>query len=476
METYSALLVRQDPSTSRSLVFLTPYEKGWRLPALLPQSDIHNTDAGIANLLALEQLGIAVVTRQALRVMEPALPGPLNIYIMEPRHDVELSSPTVPGRWFAPDAWQALSFVLPQERAVLAAWCAQASEETIPTLSLPWWRDGWFETTVGWLHSEVERLGKTVLAPVEQLRSNYTSAILRVRTDAGALYLKQVPAAFAFEPTLTQLLARQYSAHIPQVLVATQDRLLLSDLGDHWSPGRETPLERWEAILRFYGQMQVESVTSVSQWLSLGCADLRLEPLGAQLEELCARVPERLHGLPQQLDAEELARLRALTAPLQALCAELAAYGVPDALEHGDLHAGNVALTTESFRLYDWSHACVTFPFYGFGDLLLDDDWFANDSEVLSRLRDAYLESWTAFAPLPQLRAAFTLWRRLRPLFMAAHQSYVVSAYHRMLNGCDYLPETATGNALQHMQWWLAQHWRTLLQGFAEEGRASTIQ
>ncbi|HLK61338.1 MAG TPA: hypothetical protein VKU00_32610 [Chthonomonadaceae bacterium] len=403
------------------------------------------------------------MTRQALRLVEPGLRSPLNVYVMECRDATDVPGPMLPGNWFGRDSLQEIAFVLPMERAVVAAWLAEAHGEDVPALAIPWWQEGWFATASAWLQTRAVALGRTVLAPVEQMRSAYTSAILRVLTDEGYLYLKVIPDALAQEITITQRLAQQDSDHFPTLLATTPDRMLLRDLGDRQPLGSHTSLARWEEIVRFYGELQVASVGSVPQWLAAGCLDLQTTHLAAQIQELIAHISERLQGLPQQLSGEERARLRTQESHLKALCEELAGYGVPDALEHGDLHAGNVALYATGFRLYDWSHACIMHPFYGFGSLFLDDDWFPEQPEALSRLRDAYLEAWTPYGSMPHLQAAFTLWQRLRPLFEAAHQSHVVATYQSMLGGNVYLSETATGNALQHMQWWLASHWRSLL-------------
>ncbi|HLK58754.1 MAG TPA: phosphotransferase [Chthonomonadaceae bacterium] len=447
-------------------VFLVSCEKGWRLPSFTPPNDIYNTDAQVANRLIEEQLGAGVVTLQALRLVKPLSAGPLNVYVVERREDAEKYEPTVAGSWIGREALPSVSFALPLEQVVVMAWLTEADGEPLPSLGLPWWQEGWFTATADWLRAEVERLGRTPLAPAEQIRSAYTSAILRVLTDAGAVYLKVVPRVFAQEPALTRMLTKRDPAHFPEVLAAAGDRLLLGDLGEYRSLGGSVPLAQWEEIVRFYGRLQAGSVETVEEWLALGCADLRLGTLLDEFEELFARIPERLRGLPQQLSDAERMRLRALAALLKALCQELADYGVPDALEHGDLHAGNVALRAEGFVVYDWSHACVTYPFYGFGALLLDDDWFPERPDTVSRLRDVYLEAWTGYASLPQLREAFARWRRLRSLFAAIHQSHVVAAYQERLQGQDYLLETATGNALQHMQWWLASHWRETIRSF----------
>lgn len=178
----------------------------------------------------------------------------------------------------------------------------------------------------------------------------------------------------------------------------------------------------------------------------------------------------RLHGLPQRLAEDEEIRLRTLLPSLQELCSRLLDYGVPDALDHGDLHSGNVFLAQDGFRIFDWSHACLICPFYGFGSLLLDDDWFTEQPEARMKLRDTYLDPWTLFLPQAQLVAAFELWKRIRSLFQVAHQSHIVGSYLKMLGGHDYVAETATGNSMQHMQWWLAAGLRQLLSGQSGDG------
>lgn len=450
-----------------------PGQSGWRLPVFVPQQDIYNTEAQTANTLVDQQLGVAVVTLQALRLPEPAIGGPLNIYVMEMRltddrqNSDARQAPLRDGKWFGQETLREIELALPTERAVLTAWLKEAQGENLPSLGLPWWREGWFEEAALNLQKQARELGRTILAPVEQVRSVSTSALLRVLTEQGFLYLKAVAPPFASkEIALTVKLAERDPLHLPVVLAAERDRLLLADFGKHRPLGSEIALEQWEEIIRFYAQLQTSSVSSVPQWLSLDCADLRTNHIATHLEELIAQVPERLHGLSQPLSMEELAQLRTRVSPLRDMCRELSDYGIPDALEHGDLHAGNVAVHEGGFLIYDWSHACVTHPFYGFGSLFLDDDWFPQQPELMFRLRDAYLDAWTQYVPLPRLQAAFELWGRLRPLFLAAHQSHVVASYQELLVGesNSYVSETATGNALQYMQWWLSSHWRNLLE------------
>lgn len=80
-----------------------------------------------------------------------------------------------------------------------------------------------------------------------------------------------------------------------------------------------------------------------------------------------------------------------------SLCADLAAYGLPAAIQHDDLHHRNASLDGHRFRVIDWGDASRSHPFVSLvvpfrflqehTGLSANDPWFA-------RLRDAYLEPW----------------------------------------------------------------------------------
>src|SRR5205823_1991550 len=182
---------------------------------------------------------------------------------------------------------------------------------------------------------------------------------------------------------------------------------------------------------------------------------------------LLAHGAERLRGLNEDLSnpslvTVDMAALQARAGRFKQLAGELAATGLPPTLEHGDFHAGNVRVTREGCIFYDWSHATLTYPLVGFGDLLYDDDWFPDQPDFADRMRDAYLEPWTMYQPLPRLQAAFERAKPLRKLFGAIHQGRLIAAYQQMLGGQDYIQETPTGNSLQHLQWWFAEKLQTL--------------
>ncbi len=79
------------------------------------------------------------------------------------------------------------------------------------------------------------------------------------------------------------------------------------------------------------------------------------------------------------------------------LCDELAGHGVPETVQHDDLHMGNVYAQGERLRVLDWGDSSISHPFASLvvtfrflgerNKLSPTDPWFA-------RLRDAYLEPW----------------------------------------------------------------------------------
>jgi hypothetical protein len=82
---------------------------------------------------------------------------------------------------------------------------------------------------------------------------------------------------------------------------------------------------------------------------------------------------------------------------LEALVGELASAGIPDSIEHADLHHRSVFAGPDSLRILDWGDASVGHPFSSLVvtfDVLRLANGLAEDDPWFARLRDAYLEPW----------------------------------------------------------------------------------
>jgi aminoglycoside phosphotransferase (APT) family kinase protein len=137
------------------------------------------------------------------------------------------------------------------------------------------------------------------------------------------------------------------------------------------------------------------------------------------LEDAAVLLPGDEEGLTES----EIDQLRGAAPRLKAMCAELAGYRVPQALEHGDFHAGQVLAGDGRFVYLDWSDSSVAHPFFSmflFFAYARMEECLAAHSDVRARLRDAYLEPWTVYEPMKRLREAFEISQRLAALHIAA--------------------------------------------------------
>ena len=243
----------------------------------------------------------------------------------------------------------------------------------------------------------LDELGIPPTAPVVVVHDEPWSQVLRVPTAGGDLFLKQCAPVQAFEVPLTAALAARWPDRLPEV-VATDERrawLLLRDGGVRL---REHGLEPFPEALRLYAELQVAETAHVDEFLHFGVPDVRLPVLVAAYEPFF----ERDQGVEPGLQDE----LRALAPRYLELCDELAAFGLPDSIQHDDLHDGNVFVRDGRVAILDWGDSSVAHPLFA-ARKALRVARAAHVDPVL--LRDAFLEPWTALAPRSRLLAAFEL-------------------------------------------------------------------
>lgn len=194
----------------------------------------------------------------------------------------------------------------------------------------------------------------------------------------------------AFESRLSAELFARWPDRVAEVMAHDEGRawLLLADGGEPLA-GRGNPPEPLLDLLPRYAELQRSETAHASEHLAHGVPDLRIE-----------KIPDRYDRLLQAdlpLGVDETARLRAFAPRLAELCAQLAGRGVPETVQHDDLHLANVYERHGRYRLLDWGDASISHPFASLvvpfrfleeiNRLPPTDPWF-------ERLRDAYLEPW----------------------------------------------------------------------------------
>ena len=270
------------------------------------------------------------------------------------------------------------------------------------------------------------------------------STVLRVPTDAGDLWFKANMPAQAFEAGVIRTLARRRPDLVPSLLAAELDRgwmlqtdggKLLRDVVDGTDHGA------WVDILPRYAELQIDTAAERDRLLTAGAPDRRLAVLPAQFDELIDD-REALHSLTD----DELDRLCALRPRIGDECRQLAAFGLPETIQHDDLHDGQVFVRDGGYVFFDWGDSCVSHPFYTLVVTLAVLAYrlgLEHGAPELDRFRDAYLEPWTRFARRRELEEAFALAYRLGVLARGLTWAMIVGALARPLpeEEADAVPE-----------------------------------
>jgi Phosphotransferase enzyme family len=427
---HAAVLVPDPGGEPRLLLF--PEGDGWSLPrAILPEQVWWPVCRWIIAAVQ-QQLGVdAVVLSCAAEHSDEDRREVEVTYLLEPRQ----------ADWAPPPAARAvdratlasLPFALPAQRPILDRCLIELAAVALPG-RMPWMRPGWFATASTWIGERLHDAGLSATGPVEQLSNWGISCVLRIPTAAGDHFFKAIPPGsgsapvagagllFANEPALLAALAEHFPSHVPAPLAVDRERRwqLLADVG---SPLAEHPdYALWEEAMRTFSRLQVASVEQVDDLLQVGCVDRRPQSLLAEIDPLLADPNTR-----DTLGAEELARLRALASRLRSACAELAGFGVPPALVHGDLHAANIAVRNGDITFFDWTDACVAHPFVDVPLLLQDAGRVLAEPDAGGKLREAYLSEWTAVAPIDRLREAYAVAEPVVALHHAVSYRHIVA-------------------------------------------------
>ncbi len=246
-----------------------------------------------------------------------------------------------------------------------------------------------------WIRGSVESVGA-----IETVHEEPWATVLRGPLADGLVWFKACGPVQAFEPRLTADLFERWPDRVPEVIAYDEGRawLLLRDAGTPVSEFGNPP-EAWLEILPRDAELQRGEVSHVEAHLAHGVPDLRLARLPAGYEELLE--------LDLPLGPQEIDGLQEFQPRFAQLCVELASAGVPESIQHDDLHCWNLYRHGGRLRVLDWGDSSISHPFASLvvtfrfleeiTKLEPGDLWF-------TRLRDAYLEPWG-----PDLRDVFRL-------------------------------------------------------------------
>ena len=289
--------------------------------------------------------------------------------------------------------------------------------EGSPSPSHRWQDESWLVDAQAWIDAALARAGLSRTGDVEQPHVQWWSTALRVPTDDGVLWFKASQPDGAYEVPLTRLLAAEWPALTAEVVDGDDARgwLLTRDAGVRFRDVDDGPsLDLWEQLLPRYAEVQLALTSRLQELRDLGVPDHGL-PLLAEQVERALDDPDVLHpGHPDGLTPDQRTAVVAGLPRMIERCRELASLGVPDSLQHDDLHDGNAFVRGGAPVLFDWGDAVVSHPFHTLVvtlRVLAYKHQLAPGGPEVLRLRDAYLDPWTSVAPRADLLAAAELAR-----------------------------------------------------------------
>lgn len=288
------------------------------------------------------------------------------------------------------------------------------------TLQLPWNRPEWLDQAAAWIADQAAAHGRRLTGPVEVLHRRPWAAFAQVSTDKGIAYFKAPSPACHYEVALTEALARWRPDCSVPLLAVDHERgwLLSADAGVTLRSLGRTPeqVEHWLHVLPLFVDLQIEMAARVPELLALGVPDRRLLHFPHLYAELLDDTENVRVGLEPGLTQAEYRQLLDSRPRVAEMCEQLAAYGLPETLAHEEVHENNVIVRDGRYTFTDWSDCSVAHPFFTiFITLRTLVYWLKLEQggPEIRRLRDLYLEPWTAFAPRDSVSAAFDIACRL---------------------------------------------------------------
>lgn len=303
--------------------------------------------------------------------------------------------------------------------------------------TLRWHEPGWQKSARDWIRIQAERNSIQLSGEIEQPHAYAWSTVMRVPSSAGTLFFKATAGETLHEIALTEMMAGWFPDCLPELLAVDTARgwMLMRDGGEQLRASiRPTKdVSPWEPVITKYAELQIGLAGHVDEILALGIPDHRLAALPALYKQLLADEPSLMLDEEKGLTSADLQRLQSLAPRFERICADLAAFGIPESVNHGDFHDGNVLVRDGRVTFFDWGDADVTHPFVSLRtwfvsmEIALELEDYAPPTPEMSRLLERYLEAWQAYGEKEALWSAYRLSKPVASIVKALQWHHSIS-------------------------------------------------
>ena len=246
-----------------------------------------------------------------------------------------------------------------------------------------WARPGGPAELLAWAEDRLIDRGSPRSGPAQQMRTWNLSALWRIPTVAGQVWLKAVPAFFAHEGAVIDWIGVPVA---PRLIDFASGRALIADIAGAVNHEVRDPAAL-RPMVQLLTDLQQRSLDRLDELTALGVPDRRLDRM---VPQIAATVEQ----WGSALDRPERRSVDALVAGLPTRLTAITECGIPDTLVHGDFHPGNVAGRAGGYVILDWGDSFVGHP-------LIDELAFVERLSPSGQLaaREWFVSDWERIAP-----------------------------------------------------------------------------
>jgi hypothetical protein len=224
---------------------------------------------------------------------------------------------------------------------------------------------GWIEELFSWVERETEPYGLRLTGNFRQFNASPTFSLIRLETNAQAVWFKAVGDPNLREFEISLALAKLFPGFVPTVIAphpAWHGWLMTEFAGATLDLVQDSCA--WERAAHTLAELQIVSVRKTDQLLDAGCRDLRV-PCLLTLVDPFIEVMSQLMEQQQKTPPAVLGRGELLTlgTQIKETLSELAELDIPDTLGHLDFNPGNILCSADQCVFLDWAEAYVGPPF-----------------------------------------------------------------------------------------------------------------
>lgn len=397
-----------------------------RLPFTLPCVEIPRWERVAENLTEAvrKRYGISAICLFAPELSAAADAAEPPLYqVLETREAATVRSNEI--RWMPLDSISDQHFADEQDLAAINDTLRQIARFQSGEAIGPFGRPGWIEEWFSWVQREIEPYGLRLTGKFRQLNASPTFSLIRLETNAQAVWFKAVGEPNLREFGISLALAKLFPGFVPTVIAPHppwHGWLTTEFPGSTLDEASDS--SAWERAAHTLADLQIISVGHTDQLLDAGCRDVRVARLMTLVDpfvEMMSHLMEQqAKTTPAVLSSEDLL---VLGRDIKDALLAWAGLSVPDTLEHLDFNPGNIMCSPDQCVFLDWAEAGIGHPFLTFQYLLEHLKRHYPESGSPKRaLTSCYARAWEGVAS----RSAISLSLSLAP-FVAVF-AYAVSS------------------------------------------------